>query len=318
MDLTKERDNLNSILSNLDERLEGFKDLLIDSVSFEIDFSIESIKYVELLLKHLQVKAKNDIELKKDAALYIGQTIKLNFNGEWDIYDDEGTEFHLQPYVKFLDVNHNNFFPFLSINKYFENPEIGFFLKTLGEKKKLIDISIQLGHPKINSIPAKEFAAVKDVFLELFHPNEERLFLFWNHIPIQFQYHNLIQNFDEILAMNWLLQKENQGKTKATLTNDVLTIELHLFWENDDLKIESYFNAIDEKHQTYTDALSENSIINFSKQSFLNEWNTLLKQILTAFDAANVTIVDGTERRKMELLNQVEQAINGYGKLYIK
>jgi len=93
---------------------------------------------------------------------------------------------------------------------------------------------------------------------------------------------------------------------------------LHLFWENDDLKIESYFNAIDEKHQTYTDALSENSIINFSKQSFLNEWNTLLKQILTAFDAANVTIVDGTERRKMELLNQVEQAINGYGKLYIK
>lgn len=178
--------------------------------------------------------------------------------------------------------------------------------------------TIQLGHPKINSIPEKEFPAVKEVFSELFHHNEERFFVFWNDIPIEFQYHNLFQNFDEILAMNWLLQKENQGKTKATLTNDVLTIELHLFWENDDLKIESYFHPLQEKFRVYAETLSENSIINSSKESFLNEWNTLLKQLLTAFEAAHVRIIDGTERRKMELLHHVEQAINGYGKLYIK
>lgn len=178
--------------------------------------------------------------------------------------------------------------------------------------------TIQLGHPKINSIPAKEFAAVKDVFLELFHPNEEQIFVFWNDIPIHLRYLHLFQNFDEILAMNWLLQKEKQGKTKATLTNDVLQIELNLYWENDDLKIESHFNSLHQSHQMYAEALSKNATINCSKESFLNEWNTLLKQILTAFEAANVTIIDGTERRKMELLRQVEQSINGYGKLYIK
>lgn len=178
--------------------------------------------------------------------------------------------------------------------------------------------TIQLGHPKINSIISTEFASVKEVFPYLFHKNEERVFMFWNEIPIQLQYIDFYENFDEILAMNWYLNKETEGKTKATISNKTVKIEMHLYWENDHLTTEFFVEAFDEKYQSYADAINEKPGLSCSKDSFLNEWNTLLHQIITAFNTANISITDGTERRKLELLHQVEQSIKGYGKLYIR
>lgn len=178
--------------------------------------------------------------------------------------------------------------------------------------------TIQLGHPKINTLTSTEFATVKEVFPSLFHKNEERIFMFWNEIPIQLQYIDLFQNLDEILAMNWYLDKETEGRTKAAFSNKILKFEMHLYWENDHLNSEIFVEALEEKHQLYADTLNEKSEIIISKEAFLNEWNTLLHQIITAFNAANISIIDGTERRKLELLYQVEQSIKGYGKLYIR
>lgn len=177
---------------------------------------------------------------------------------------------------------------------------------------------IQLGHPKINTIISTHFDSVKDVFPCLFHKNEESFFAFWNEIPIQFQYSGLFQNFDEILAMTWFLEKEAEGKTKAVFINEILKISFHLYWKEDNLRVQGIFDAVDDRHQSYADTLNEKSELNFSKDFFLNEWNTLLHQIITAFDTANIFVADGTERRKLELLHKVEKSITGYGKLYIR
>ena len=54
------------------------------------------------------------------------------------------------------------------------------------------------------------------------------------------------------------------------------------------------------------------------KQTFLNEWKTLLHQIIVAFQSGHVEIRDGTERRKWELLQRVERQIPQYGQLYVR
>jgi hypothetical protein len=179
--------------------------------------------------------------------------------------------------------------------------------------------TIQLGHPKINTITPQEFKTVKEVFLKLFYIDEESTFLFWNQIPIQIEYNqDLYSNFDNILAMCWLLQKEVEGKTSVTLTNTVLKINFYLFWHEDELKIEVHFEALKDEYIEYAIELNKTNLINISKTEFLNEWNTLLHQIITAFNAGNVTIEDSTERRKLEMLHRAGNEITGYGKLYVK
>ena len=179
--------------------------------------------------------------------------------------------------------------------------------------------TIQLGHPKINAIAPQEFKTVKDVFLKLFYFDEESILLFWNQIPVQMEYkQDLYSNFDNILAMCWLLQKEVEGKTSVTIFNTVLKINLKLYWYQEELKIEGNFEALKLEYEIYAAELNKTNIINMSKTAFLNEWSTLLHQIITAFNAGNITIEDGTERRKLELLHRVDEANTGYGKLYVK
>jgi len=52
------------------------------------------------------------------------------------------------------------------------------------------------------------------------------------------------------------------------------------------------------------------------RAAFLSEWKTLLHQIIVSFEAGEIEIEDGTERRKWELLRRVEKQIAGYGQLY--
>ncbi|WP_339705296.1 hypothetical protein [uncultured Kriegella sp.] len=180
-------------------------------------------------------------------------------------------------------------------------------------------LTIQLGHPKINTAPVQEFKQVKDVFLKLFHKDEESIYVFWGGIPIQLRYQeDLYYNFDAILAMAWLLQKEQQGETKVRLTNPLFEITMALYWHDGDLTVKAHFGALEDLYQTYADELNNKGEYTLSKASFLREWNTLLKQIIMAFKAGNIQIADGTEQRKLELLEQVEGLINSYGELYVK
>lgn len=180
-------------------------------------------------------------------------------------------------------------------------------------------LTIQLGHPKINTVPVQEFKKVKDVFLKLFHPQEESVFMFWYDVPVRFRYHtDLYESFDELLAMVWLIQKENEGKIKATLTNQILQLEFKLYWKDDMLDVYANFKAFESLYDHYAEALNVKPVLTVSKNDFLKEWNTLLRQVVVSFKAGGILIEDGKERRKYELLKNVEQSIKGYGKLYTK
>lgn len=180
-------------------------------------------------------------------------------------------------------------------------------------------LTIQLGHPKINQWPAQEVKQVRDVFLKLFHPLEESIYLFWNGIPIRFRYReDMYHSFDEILAMTWLVQKENSGRTKAVLTAQLLKAELRISWKEDLVDIETTFTPFEELYKSYTDTLNTQNRISMSRHQFLAEWKMILHQAIVSLRAGNISIEDGKERRKLELLQHVEQTIPGYGKLYAK
>jgi len=178
---------------------------------------------------------------------------------------------------------------------------------------------IQLGHPKIATDSFTEFSSVSDVFLKLFRINEESIFLFWHDIPIQFRYReDLYRNFNDILAMAWLLERDDQGSNVINLQTPLVSIKCELRWANDDLELKAKFTPQMDIYQTYIDALNNYSLLKISKNAFLREWHTLLHQIVTSFIAGNVQIEDGTERRKWEMLMGIDKKISDYGELYTR
>ena len=176
---------------------------------------------------------------------------------------------------------------------------------------------IQLGHPKIIQDSFAEFERVKDVFAQLYREEEESIYLFWNNIPIRFRYRQeLVKDFDNILAMVWLIDKEEQGSSLVQLENQLLNITLELRWKNDHLTIQAEFSEKSEIYHNYSQCLASNTTLEISRKEFLKEWHTLLHQIVVSFTAGNIKIKDGTERRKLEMLQGVDKNISGYGKLY--
>jgi len=176
---------------------------------------------------------------------------------------------------------------------------------------------LQLGHPKIRVNTVEEYDNVREVFSSMFRRYEESTFIYWNNIPIRIRYRqDLAQNFDDILAMLWMLQKQNDGEASITFKNSILSAHLELRWCDDSLEIDGYFKELSDGHKAFCDCLNSKSKLKISRKSFLKEWHTLLHQIVTSLEKGNVRIVDGTERRKLEMLQSVNQKINGFGSLY--
>lgn len=176
---------------------------------------------------------------------------------------------------------------------------------------------IQLGHPKIERGPFPMFKTVNTVFLELFRVEEESSYLFWNDIPIRLRYREeLFHNFDAILALVWLIQRDEQGTTKATLLTQLVTIDWKVRWQINDITIHSVFTPVDDLYEPYAQALNHVPVLSMEKHTFLGEWRTLLHQIILSFQAGQIQIEDGTERRKLELLQRVDKQIPSYGRLY--
>jgi len=179
--------------------------------------------------------------------------------------------------------------------------------------------TLQLGHPTIRRYAPKQYAALRDVFLELFRDNEESIYLFWNNIPISLRYSiDLFANIDSILAMTWLLELDEKGSTVIQFSNQLLKMEWTLHWDQDVLVLNGLFEAHEDLYASYATALNLTGKLKLSKNKFLSEWNTLLHQVLVAIEASHNTIIDGTERRKIELLQRTEQAIGSYGSLYTR
>lgn len=179
------------------------------------------------------------------------------------------------------------------------------------------DFIIQLGHPKILPTRNKVIAKLNNIFFDLFHIDEEAAFIFWGQIPIRFKYkEDLYNNFDLILSMVWLVQKEHQGVTKVNLMTQLLFIYWEIYWKDDDVLIKARFKDTEDLFVHYADALNQHNELILNKTSFLREWKMLLYQIMVVIQTAGIEIEDGKERRKWELLQKIVHAIEGYGVFY--
>lgn len=180
-------------------------------------------------------------------------------------------------------------------------------------------VTIQLGHPKIKKVTTTEYASVKDAFLKLFRAKEEVLYLFWYDIPICMRYQQDIPlSFDSILAMIWLMKKEEQGKTLVTLTTELFTITMKLHWEGAVVDVVTKFEAHSELYSVYANELNKHEYSTVYKEAFINEWNTLLRQLLIVLTAGEITIKEGSEKRKLELFQKSVNEMETYGRLYTK
>ena len=179
--------------------------------------------------------------------------------------------------------------------------------------------TIQLGHPKINKAKPAVYTTMAEIFPVLFREQEESVYLFWKEVPVRINYRDdLCRNLDDILAMIWLLQKEPTGKTRVHLSNQMLDLQLDLYWKADKLTIEPLFRPQDELFTPYAESLNALGKLELSRKAFLNEWKGLLQQLLEVFDAGKILIADGKERRKLELLERTAQSIPDYGRLYTR
>ncbi|MDH5653069.1 MAG: hypothetical protein OEZ39_14530 [Gammaproteobacteria bacterium] len=178
---------------------------------------------------------------------------------------------------------------------------------------------LQLGHPKISSIDVIRYGRVCDVFNDIFFKIEESIYLYIKNVPVRIRYfEDLYHNFDEILAMTWMIQKHEEGETKISLRNQIVVMEWEISWKDEEVSISIDCLAKESLYEKYAVVLNAKNKLIMSSKAFLSEWKTLLHQVLLAFEAANVEIEDGTERRKLELLQRVEAGIDGYGKLYTR
>ncbi len=119
MDLAVERDKLRETIEGLDEQLEDLFQLVASALDYELDYTPESVRFLELLLSNLKPDPEDDPDLLIDSALYFGETLKRHHNGTWSISEERTEEKYGQPCVSWQN-GEKQFFPFLSIREYAE------------------------------------------------------------------------------------------------------------------------------------------------------------------------------------------------------
>lgn len=128
MNLDQEKKNLQAVLANLDERIAPLKEMVLQTTNFELDYKLRSIKYIELILKQLDPKIEDHIEIQIDAALYIGETVRLETGGIWTIESDNDNGNYGQPCVFSNAIAVKRFYPLIDMRTFMKAPEIGFFM----------------------------------------------------------------------------------------------------------------------------------------------------------------------------------------------
>jgi hypothetical protein len=124
-----ERKKIQAATADIDDLLEDFKVLVKNAVDYELNYSISSLKYVELVLIQLKPDWDDDRDLIEDAAFYLGETMKRTYNGQWDISEaKEPAEFYAQPIISGYKEN-KMFYPVLEIKNFLKNPSTKYFEK---------------------------------------------------------------------------------------------------------------------------------------------------------------------------------------------
>jgi len=121
-------------ISEIDNRLKDFKVLLKKTVNYKADYTLDGLKYIELLLMHLKPSFEEDKDLLLESAYYVGETVKRTFKGSWSISDDEENfpDGYGQPIITGYSA-YGDFYPFIEMKNFIANQSIGYF-------KKIIDL----------------------------------------------------------------------------------------------------------------------------------------------------------------------------------
>ena len=134
-EIIERNEQLKEMLSELDERLEDFLDLIDGIISYRPDYSMESVKYVELVLKQMGSRIEDDREIQRDASFYVGETIARNEpNARWEVYDGPASDYVGLPCVR---TENKIFFPFIATQDFIQNPEIGFYFNEIRDISQL-------------------------------------------------------------------------------------------------------------------------------------------------------------------------------------
>lgn len=177
--------------------------------------------------------------------------------------------------------------------------------------------TIQCGHPTIREVKPREFKTLADLFPYLFSENEESAYLFWFGTPIRLHYtYELYQNINEISGLCWLLQKEDSGELTASFMLEQLIMDWHITWSNGNVQIKSEFTSRMHSYDVYAQFLNKKQELTMPLEDFLAEWKTLLMQLSKAIKASRMTIEDGIERRRYEVMLRAEKKISKHGRLY--
>ncbi|MEM7084569.1 MAG: hypothetical protein AAF489_00210 [Bacteroidota bacterium] len=132
MNIAERSEDLKIMLSQLDERLESFNILMDEMVSYPLDYEMESIRYVELVLQRLKNQIMDDKDIKKDAAFYVGETIRRNYSHAiWEVFEHDIQGLYGMPFIKIEENPTKAFFPFNAIHEFLDDPQIGFFFKQI-------------------------------------------------------------------------------------------------------------------------------------------------------------------------------------------
>ena len=104
------RDDFEMWLFDMDARLEGLVSRLPDSVAEQLDYSLESLDAIEgwLLQEFESVSAALDDtakEVSDEISRYVGETIRKNAGGKWDIeLEDEKNAYFKMPVLQKPDA----------------------------------------------------------------------------------------------------------------------------------------------------------------------------------------------------------------------
>lgn len=178
-------------------------------------------------------------------------------------------------------------------------------------------LTIQCGHPNIRKVKAREFKTLSEVFPYLFCENEESAYIFWHGTPIRLHYtYELYENINEISGFCWLLQKDDQGELTASFMLEQLIMNWHFTWENNTIRIKSEFQSRMHSYDVYADFLNKKQELTMPLDAFLAEWKVLLMQLGKAIKTSRVTIEDGVERRRYEVMLRAEKKIQQQGSMY--
>jgi hypothetical protein len=178
---------------------------------------------------------------------------------------------------------------------------------------------IQAGHVTPLYVQDKEFASMAYVFPALFSENDESAWIFWNEIPVRFHYtYEFYANWDDLLVWLQRMKAQPAGEHELTLSTDIFFMAIRSVWKNGTLQLLSEWTAKKDAGKLMAETLNSKNEITLPVNDFIQEWKTLIYQVVRIFEKAGILLTDPAEHAKIALMKKIAVSVEGAGKLYTK